>query len=65
MSMTTYTVTYRRGGRENCTWHKTATTLTHAEAQETRATIQRMGYKAIVHKTDELNRIGMPEGWEA
>jgi len=27
--------------------------------------IERMGYKALIYKTDSLNAIGLPIGWDA
>ena len=62
---TTFTVVYRTGGTENCTWRRTMAYATREEARESAASVERMGYKALVHKTHEIDAIGMPEGWDA
>jgi len=38
---------------------------TREAANTQRAEVERMGYKAIVHKTHELDATGMPVGWDA
>lgn len=63
--MNTFTVIYRTGGTKRCTWRRTTPVLTREAANKRRDEVERMGYKAITHKTDELDRIGMPEGWDA
>jgi hypothetical protein len=59
----TFTTIYRTGGTENCVWKRCLAVLTVAEANEQAAKIERMGYRAIVHRTHILDAIGMPEGW--
>ena len=63
--MDTYTVAYRTGGTEYCTWRRTLPFATKKLAYHKREEIETMGYKALVFKTAELNKIGLPEGWEA
>ena len=58
----TYTVIYRTGGTENFKWHKVLTHFTDYESARKRALeIERQGYKTIIHDTDKLNTIGMPD----
>lgn len=64
-STKSYTVIYRTGGRARCIWKRCAPVPTWREAEEQRAEIERMGYRASIFDTDQLDRIGMPEGWEA
>lgn len=64
-TLNTFTVIYRTGGPAMCAWHKCLAVLTMEEAIEMKRDIERGGRKAIIHKTDELNALGMPEGWEA
>jgi len=59
-----YTVIYRTGGTENFKWHKCVPVGSHADAEEQKQEIERMGYKAIVHKTAEIESIGLPETYE-
>ena len=63
---TTYTVIYRTGGTERCTWRRTFVAhRTRESARKMADDIERMGYKAIIHVTRELDVIGLPEGWYA
>jgi hypothetical protein len=59
----TYTVVYRTGGTLRCEWHRVADT-SHAIALKDQAEIERMGYKALIFDTEQLNAVGLPEGWE-
>lgn len=59
-----FTMIYRTGGTERCTWRRCLATLDLTEAERQAADCERMGYKAIVHHTDRLNAVGMPTGWE-
>ena len=61
----TLTVIYRTGGTDKATWRKTTPVASLAVAAERKFTIERMGYKALIHRTDELDRIGLPTGWDA
>jgi hypothetical protein len=62
---TTFTTIYRTGGTEKCVWKRCLPVLTAEAAAEQAAQIERMGYRAIVHRTHMLDAIGMPEGWAA
>ena len=61
----TYTVYYRTGGTENCTWKKAFPVATRDLARKQQAEIQQMGYKALIAQTSRLDAIGLPEGWTA
>ena len=61
----TFSVIYRQGGAKRCKWVRIN------EAYETRAVAQamvnkleRMGYGAYLRYTDQLDRIGLPIGWD-
>ena len=58
---TLYTVIYRMGGTENFSWHKAEPVRGYAAACEGRDEIERGGRKALIHETDAINRIGLPE----
>lgn len=61
----TYSVIYRFGGPERCQWNKLFNTFqTLEQAIENVERLERMGYKALRFKTDKLNAIGLPIGWE-
>lgn len=60
-----FTVIYRRGGPAACSWHRVSLTFpTREEANDLAAEIERMGYKALVHETRQLDLVGMPQGWD-
>jgi len=59
-----YTVIYRVGGTEHCTWKRCLPVSTINEANKQAEGIERMGYKTLVHLTEILNWLGMPTGWE-
>ena len=61
MAYTSYTVIYRIGGTERFEWRKCAPVATHDEAKQQREEIERMGYKALVHRSEYLATIGLPE----
>ena len=57
-----YSVIYRDGGTINFKWHRVGGTYDNSqEADNKAAEIERMGYKTYVYKTQELDKIGMPE----
>lgn len=60
---TEYTTIYRTGGTANCKWNR-CTSGTYEESKKLQDGCERMGYKALIHKTAALNSIGMPEGWD-
>jgi hypothetical protein len=58
----TYTVIYRTGGTDNFKWNKVTDTFTdYNDATIKAATIEKMGYKTIIHDTEKINNIGLPE----
>lgn len=64
MRTDSFTVVYRTGGSKRCTWHRTKTYPTREAANGAAAEIERMGYKALVHVTRQLDLLGMPVGWD-
>lgn len=58
-----YTVVYRTGGTDNCTWKRTINYLTIDEAKASAISIEKMGYKALVQKAHFTDTIGLPQGW--
>lgn len=63
-TQTTYTVIYRTGGTENFRWLKALPVATKVEAQELAISVRSYGRVAIVHRTDLLDAIGMPETFD-
>ena len=62
----TYSVAYRTGGTAHCQWRRVYETFTTLEAaNDCAARTERMGYKSNVYKTNELDAIGLPIGWDA
>lgn len=62
----TLTVYYRTGGPERCIWREVFERYsTTGEAQAKCAELGRAGYKALYQDSALLERIGLPEGWEA
>lgn len=62
---TTYSVYYRTGGRDNCTWRVVLERHTTSQAAyEKCQELGRAGYKALYTTTESLQRNGLPEGWE-
>ena len=63
---TSYTVIYRTGGTENCKCRRqNKNMLACGAARPLADDIERMGYKALIHRTADLDAHGMPEGWDA
>lgn len=63
--MKSYTVIYRTGGTVNFEWKKCQPTADRAAAYAMRNDIEKMGYKALVHDTNQLEIIGLPSTYEA
>lgn len=59
-----YTVIYRTGGSERFTWHRLAKNTSLEIARKDAEEIERMGYKTLIHKTKQLDAIGLPETFE-
>lgn len=63
--MTSYTVVYRTGGTLDCTWRQCRPVATMQEAVSQRDSIERGGRKALIKRTSEVVKHGLPEGWTA
>lgn len=61
----TYTVIYRTGGTEDCKWRPCRPASTMQEAVSQKDSIERGGRKALIKRTSEVVKHGLPEGWEA
>lgn len=61
----TFTVIYRTGGTMNARWHRCAAVATIEDARKMQDDIRRGGRKALIHKTNLLDSIGLPSGYEA
>jgi hypothetical protein len=62
----TYAVIYRSGGTHRCTWTRCLVRFTELQkAFDLKEELERMGYKALALRTEVLEAIGMPIGWEA
>jgi predicted nuclease of predicted toxin-antitoxin system len=61
----TFTVVYRTGGRARCLWLRCLPVSTRTEAEIMRVEVEHAGRKALVFETTQLDRLGMPEGWDA
>lgn len=63
-SETRYCVLYRSGGTHWATWQRLLEVYTLEAARTKRDELIRMGYRALVQSAGQLERIGMPYGWE-
>ena len=61
----TWTVVYRAGGTERCTWHPTVPFGSYTEARKVMNEVEQAGYKALLCRTDDIVKHGLPEGWTA
>ena len=61
----TYTVIYCVGGTENFKWKRALPVATWGEALAQAETIERAGRPALIHKTKELDALGLPETFAA
>jgi hypothetical protein len=60
--MSSYTVVFRTGGRDNFQWKRVLTNFsTREEADLKKQEIEEMGYPCLVFDTHRLNNIGLPE----
>jgi len=62
--METYTVVYRTGGFKNPKWTPTLAFNALQDAESTQRQIKMGGREAIIYTTAELEKIGIPQGWE-
>ena len=63
--MSTFSIAYRTGGPVHCQWRRVSEAYAKRDDAILRADeIERMGYRAEVYLTRELDEIGLPIGWE-
>lgn len=63
--MKSFTLVYRTGNRDNFQWNQASETYpTYEAAQADKDKMERQGNKALIHDTDQLNAIGMPDGYD-
>jgi hypothetical protein len=60
-----FTVIYCVGGTASFEWRKCLPVATLGEANALKDAIERGGRKALVHRTDALEAIGLPETFAA
>jgi len=63
--MENFTVVYRTGGTMRFRWARCAPVATRPEADAQAASIERMGYRALVAPTARWDAAGLPETWDA
>jgi len=63
--MQTFTVVYRTGGFTNPIWTPTMAFDVLQDAERTQRQIKQAGREALIYETAELDRVGLPQGWEA
>jgi hypothetical protein len=60
-----YSVIYRTGGTVNFKWKRVLNIFIDKEsAQMKKDELEKMGYKTLIFKTDQLNSIGLPESYD-
>lgn len=59
----TFCVVYRKGGRENFTWHRSEP-MSKSAANEVVVGTRRMGYHAMVVDYERSLSIGLPETYD-
>jgi len=62
--MKTYTVVYRTGGFRNPVWKSTFPYNVRQDAERTQKQMQMSGTKALIYTLEELEKNGLPHGWE-
>ena len=62
--MKTYTVIYRTGGTHNFQWKKALPLASMQEAIVQKNDLMRQGYPALIHRTDLLDSIGLPDTYD-
>jgi len=60
-----YCVLYRSGGTHYATWQRVFERFTYADARKEQDKLFAMGYRALVQSFEQLNKLGMPVGWES
>jgi hypothetical protein len=60
--MKTFTVIFKTGGNLNYKWNRIFTRFANRELAQGKAKeLNKMGYETLIHDTDMLNTVGMPE----
>ena len=59
-----FNVIYRTGGTHNCKWIRVLDAYPIDQAHTIAASIERMGYRTVIHDTDTVRAIGLPIGWD-
>lgn len=60
-----YTIIYRIGGTLNFEWKRVNTTYDNYDTARYEASrLERMGFPTHIHKTKDLNIIGLPETYK-
>lgn len=61
----TFSLVYRSGGTQRCTWTRVLKTYADASAaQAAKAELEKGGFKALVFWTASLETVGLPVGWD-
>jgi hypothetical protein len=60
-----YAVCYRTGGTMAADWRRIYAPVSKVEAASYRESLERMGYKVVIHFWAEIAAHGLPIGWEA
>jgi hypothetical protein len=58
---TSYTVVYVTRGIRGAEWHRSSPVWTYKDAEEVAERVERQGYVCMIHETQLLDIIGMPE----
>lgn len=68
MPATSFAVVFRTGGTANFQWKRLYNEFAGAEARERAraeaASLERMGYRALVHDAATLEAVGLPETYD-
>jgi len=62
--MDTFIVVYRTGGSKNPVWKATFPYDVLQDAERTQRQMEMTGTKALIYTPEELERLGLPQGWE-
>jgi len=62
--MSSFVVVYRTGSFKNPKWKSTFPFNVRQDAERTKRQMEMAGTKALIYDTEELKKVGLPEGWE-
>jgi len=62
--MEAFTVVYRTGTIKNPVWKSTIAYTVRQDAERTQRQIKMTGTPALIYTLEELEKIGLPKGWE-